>query len=41
MSAYVVSNAKASLVLQQDLNLMAVGWSVKIACLARDTSPDR
>ena len=26
VSAYVVSNAKASLVLQQDLNLMAVGW---------------
>ena len=26
LSTYVVTNTKASLVLQQDLNLMAVGW---------------
>lgn len=26
MNTYVISNAKASLQLQQDLNLMAVGW---------------
>jgi hypothetical protein len=34
MNTYVISNTKASLQLQQDLNLMAVGWLVVFSCSA-------